>query len=312
MSKLILTVTLLLAPAAAQDPLDANIRKIAAAFHGDLAIAARIVSAGSAPHEYALNGDRRVKTASTIKLAVMTEAFFQIKDGKVHLDDPITLQAADRVGGSGILQDFQPGLRLTLEDAITLMIVESDNSATNLVLDRVGIPNVNTRMASLGLANTKVFKKVFVPLNRPLTDEEKEFGLGVTTPNEMIRLLEMIHRRQILDRDSCGRMIAILRKQRDHDSMQRYLLTEPNVVIASKSGALEDVRNDVGLINTPFGTIAFAAFAYNAKDHQWTPDNEGHLTLAKLARTVYDAWKTDPAPKIEAKPEAQGESKKPD
>ncbi len=68
---------------------------------------------------------------------------------------------------------------------------------------------------------------MFVPLNRPLTDEEREFGLGVTTPNEMLRLLEMIHRRQIADAASCERMIAILKKQRDHDSMQRYLLSEP-------------------------------------------------------------------------------------
>jgi beta-lactamase class A len=290
MSKLILTLFLALTPAAAQDLLDTDVHRIAAAFHGDVAMAARVVSAAGPPHVYSLNGDRRVKTASTIKLAVMTEAFFQIKDGKLHLDDPITLQAADRVQGSGILQDMQPGLRLTLEDAITLMIVESDNTATNLVLDRVGIPNVNARMAALGLTNTKVFKKVFVPLTRALTDEEKEFGFGVTTPNEMIKLLELMFRRQILDRDSCGRMLDILKKQRDHDSMQRYLLSEPNVIIANKSGALDDVRNDVGLMYTPNGTIAFAAFAYNSKDHQWSPDNEAHLTLAKLARAVYDAW----------------------
>jgi beta-lactamase class A len=302
MSRLILTLSLLLARASAQDTLDADVHRIAAAFHGDVAIAARVVNTGGPAHVYALNGDRRVKTASTIKIAVMTEAFFQIKDGKLHLDDPITLQAADRVQGSGILQDMQPGLRFTLEDAMTLMIVESDNTATNLVLDRVGISNVNTRMVSLGLTNTKVFKKVFTPLNRPLTDEEREFGLGVTTPNEMVKLLEMIFRRQILDRDSCGRMLDIMKKQRDHDSMQRYLLTEPNVTIASKSGALDDVRNDVGLIYTPSGTIAFAAFAFNSKDKQWTPDNEAHLTLAKLARAVYDAWIVKAAPEAKAQP----------
>jgi beta-lactamase class A len=299
MPRLILILALLLTQAAAQDTLDADIHRIAGAFHGDVAMAARAVNTAGPAHSYALNGDRRVKTASTIKLAVMTEAFFQIKDGKLHLNDPITLQATDRVGGSGILQDMQPGLRLTLEDAITLMIVESDNTATNLVLDRVGVPNVNTRMASLGLTNTKVFKKVFVPLSRPLTDEEREFGFGVTTPNEMIKLLEMIHRRQILDATACERMLTIMKKQRDHDSMPRYLLTEPKVTIASKSGALDDVRNDVGLIYTPSGTIAFAAFAYNSKDHQWTPDNEAHLTLAKLARAIYDEWivKATPEPK---------------
>lgn len=283
-------------------PLDANLGAIAAAFAGDIAMSARNLATGQS---VALNGDKRVKTASTIKVAVMVEAFSQIKDGKLHLNDPITLKAEERVGGSGILQDFQGGLQLTLEDAITLMIVESDNTATNLVLDRVGIANVNQRTASLGLPSTKVFKKVFVPLGRPLTDEEREFGLGSTTPNEMLRLLALIDGHKVVDASSCERMIAILKKQRDHDSMQRYLLSEPKVTIASKSGALDEMRADVGLIFTPAGTIEFAAYAYNIKDRRWTPDNEAHLTLAKLARTVYDAWGVGPATPAAAPAKAQ-------
>ncbi len=78
------------------------------------------------------------------------------------------------------------------------------------------------------------------------------------------------------------------------------------MTIASKSGALDDLRNDVGLIDTPSGTIAFAAFAYNSKDRQWTPDNEAHITLAKMARAVYDAWI------VKAGPEPPADVKKPD
>lgn len=267
--------------------LDSAIHRIVADFHGDIAISARNLATGEI---YSLHGGQRVKTASTIKLAVLVEAFLQIKEGKLHLADPIVLQAAERVGGSGILQDMQPGMRLTFQDALTLMIVESDNTATNLVLDRVGIPAVNTRMAALGFANTKVFKKVFVPLGRPLTDEEREFGLGVTTPDEMVRLLAMIETHKVADAESCDRMIAILKKQRDLNSLQRYLMGEPKVSIASKSGALDDVRNDVGLVYAPAGTLAIAVFAYNLKDHRWNADNEGHIVIAKVARAIYEAW----------------------
>lgn len=267
--------------------LDTQVRAIARGFQGDIAMAARNLTTGQS---VTLNGDKRVKTASTIKVAVMAEAFFQIKEGKLHLNDPITLKAEERVQGSGILQDLQGGLQLTLEDAITLMIVESDNTATNLVLDRVGVDNVNKRTASLGLPNTKVFKKVFVPLNRPLTDEEKEFGLGSTTPNEILRLLEMIDGHKIVDAASCDRMIAILKKQRDLNSMQRYLMSQPNVTIASKSGALDDMRADVGLVYTPSGTLAMAVYAYNINDRRWTADNAAPLTIAKLAWAVYHAW----------------------
>src|SRR5207245_2255562 len=128
----------------------------------------------------------------------------------------------DKVPGSGILQDLSTGLRPSLEDAMTLMITLSDNTATNLVLDKVGVENVNRRMQSLGLPGTKVFRKVFKSLDRPLTDEEKEFGLGSTTPKEMVKLLTMIERKQVVDAAACDKMLAILKKQRDQEKIPRY------------------------------------------------------------------------------------------
>src|SRR5258708_23074117 len=95
-----------------------DVRKIAAEFHGDISMAARNLKTGQT---FAFNGARRVKTASTIKVAIMVEAFWQIKESKLHLDDAITLDAKEPVGGSRILQDFQGGLQLQLADAITLM-----------------------------------------------------------------------------------------------------------------------------------------------------------------------------------------------
>src|SRR5260370_1140873 len=116
-------VLLILAAAAslqAAEPssLDSKLRAVAAEFHGDVALAARNLATGQS---VAINGDKRVKTASTIKVAVMVDAFSQVKEGKLRLDDAITLTTADRVQGSGILQDMQAGMKLSLEDAITLM-----------------------------------------------------------------------------------------------------------------------------------------------------------------------------------------------
>jgi beta-lactamase class A len=90
----------------------------------------------------ALNADQPVKTASVIKLPIMLEAFHQVRAGKRSMNEKLVLAAADRVSGSGVLPYLHPGLELTLEDAIVLMMVVSDNTATNLVLDPVGIPAV--------------------------------------------------------------------------------------------------------------------------------------------------------------------------
>ncbi len=280
-------LVLLLATTAFAADLPSELAAIAASFHGDVAFAAKNLSG---MQSVGLRENTRVKTASVIKVAILAEAMLQVKEGKLHLDDALTLAAADRVPGSGLLQDLQPGLRLTLEDAMTMMIVLSDNTATNLVLDKVGIPNVNRRMAELGLPNTKVFKKVFKPLDRPMTDEEKEFGLGVTTPAEMLKLLEMIERRKIGDAATSDKMIAILKKQRDRDAIPRFLSGIPKVTFATKAGALDELRNDVGLVYTPNATLAIAAFAYNAKNRPWTADNEALTTIGRLAKAVYNAW----------------------
>jgi N-acyl-D-amino-acid deacylase len=290
MRRIVLLLGMLVAlRAAAQPSLDHHLRAIAAQFRGKVALAATNLTGGQS---YGLDADKRVKTASVIKVAVMVEAFLQVKEGKLRLDDPVALGAQDRVRGSGILQDLQPGLRLTLEDAVTLMIVESDNTAANLVLDKVGVGNVTARMAALGLPNTKIFRKVFTQLNRPLTAEEKEFGLGVTTPNEMLRLLVMIEKRapELGGADTCERMLAILKKQRDTDKIPRYLAGLPKVSFALKSGALDELRNDAGIIYAPSATIALAIFAYDSADRRWTADNEATLTIARVAKAVHEAW----------------------
>ncbi len=138
--------------------LDARVRAEVAAFSGNVRLYAKNLDTGAV---YSLNGDERVRTASTIKVAVMVEAFARVAEGKAKWSDELALTKEKKVGGSGILNTFDDGLRLTFRDAVTLMMVLSDNTATNLVVDVLTADAVNARMDALGLKDTRLMRRVF-------------------------------------------------------------------------------------------------------------------------------------------------------
>jgi len=235
--------------------------------------------------------DVPVATASTIKLPIMVEVAYEVAAGKLAWDMPLHLRAADKVQGSGILQDLSDGLPLTLGDAVLLMIVESDNTATNLVIDQVGIPAVNARMQALGLHDTVLYKKVFRPIEGPAPPDQARFGLGKTTARDMLTLLTLLHAHKLASPAACDRMLQVLAKQRDVDGFPRYTdqlqaRLGGAMTWAHKTGALDDIRNDVGILSTPKGELAMAAFAYDSPDHAWTADNAATLVVARLALTT--------------------------
>ena len=140
--------------------LAAQVHAIAAEHHGDVALFAENLKT----HEtVAISPDTPVQTASVIKLAILYEALEQVRNGKAHFDDKITLTKLDQVPGSGVLLFFDTPLSLTLKDVLTMMIVMSDNSASNLAMDHLGIENVDARIAKLGLKDTYLYKKIFTP-----------------------------------------------------------------------------------------------------------------------------------------------------
>lgn len=268
----------------------AQLQEVIGAFKGHVTLAAKNLKTGETIE---IGADEKVQTASVIKLPILIETFYQVKEKQVSLDSYVILDKENRVQGSGILQDLSDGLILTLQDTATLMIVLSDNTATNLVIDSVGIDNVNARMRKLGARNTKLFKKVFLPAPQT-SEEQKKYGLGVTTAGDMLHLLEMLSRGELVDRAGSDAMIAILKKQRDRDGIPRYLSFDDlgenagGVEVANKTGALDHVRNDVGLILTKHGTYAMAVFVGNSPDTRWTADNAATLTIARLAKILFD------------------------
>jgi len=289
---------------ATSSPLADRVKTIAAQHHGDVALFAENLKT----HEtVALAPDTPVQTASVIKLAILYEALEQVREGKAHFEDEITLTKDDQVPGSGVLLMFDAPLSLTLKDVLTMMIVMSDNSAANLAMDHVGIDNVNRRLATLGLKDTYLYKKVFRPapagVNMPA--DQKKFGLGKTTAREMAELMTKIATCDVSEpgapaRDDdaalCGTALKMLHWQFYRSAADRYLDGMPGATgdsIANKTGSLEAVRNDIAAISTKNGMVVIACFTFNNKDHSWGAEQEGELTIAKIAREIVTTWSPD-------------------
>jgi beta-lactamase class A len=261
----------------------------------------------------AIDSDLPVQTASVIKLAILYQAMIDVRDGKARWDEPITLHPGEPVSGSGILTFFDTPVTLTLKDVLTLMVIVSDNTATNLAIDRFGLDPVNARMQSLGLLNTHLYKKVMKPATGPMPPDQPKFGLGKTTPREMATLMETIglcHLHQqgtattpntarfaptdAADLAVCSVALNMLKNQFYRETIPRYLeavdTSETGTAIASKTGSLDAVRNDVAIVMGKSGPMVLSIFTYANKDHGWTVDNEAELTIAKLAKEIVTAW----------------------
>jgi len=295
MRTLLALVGLFLSPItllAAVDPaLQAKIEALAAQHHGKLTLYASNLRTGAT---VALEADQAVPTASVIKLPILVEAMEQVKAGKHKLSDKITLHKDDIVQGSGILQFFDTPLAITLKDALTFMIIESDNTATNLVIDQVGIKNVNDRIALMGLKDTYLYKKVFKPAVGPMPADQKKFGLGKTTAAEMAKVMESIVRCDLKDQPLCDLMLYMLRNQQYRNLVPHYIETsdtsEGLSLIANKTGSLDEVRNDVAVVYSKNGPILISAFTYDNQDKAWNNDNAAELLVARIAKLIMEAW----------------------
>jgi beta-lactamase class A len=276
----------------AADSLEARIAPIAKEHKGKVAVAVRNLRTGE---EYYLNADEPMTTASLIKLAVMVETYWQAEEGKVSLDKTLTLKKEDKVPGAGVLTDsFTPGATFALRDAVRLMITVSDNTATNLVLDQIGIASTNARMEKLGLKETKVHAKVFKGSTTSIDKARTEkYGLGSTTAREMVKLLEKLHHGNVVTPKACEEMLGILNKNQDNGMLARYL--PPGVSLAHKTGAVSNARTDAGIVSMRDPAdkkvkplFAICVLTNQNEDQRWTVENAGQVTIAKIAKAALD------------------------
>lgn len=264
--------------------LDAQLQALSAGYAGNLALYATDLRSGKS---VSLNADTPVPTASVIKLTILFDALKQIQEGRASFADRLTLTRANQVGGSGVLHLFDTPLTFTLKDALTMMVVVSDNTATNLAIDRLGLQNIDDRIESLGLKDTWLYKKVFLPAPPSVPADQKTFGLGKTTAREMASVMQHFATCDAFPKPLCDAGLSMLENQTDRDAIPRYL---GNLEVANKTGALDDVRNDVAIVYAKNGPIVIAAFTYGNKDQSWTPDNSAQLLMANLAKEIVAAW----------------------
>jgi beta-lactamase class A len=284
--------------------------------HGKVAVYAAELTAGpQPPHEIAIDADEPVQTASVIKLAILYNAMVDVREGKASWDEKLTLKPGDPVGGSGMLHFFDTPLTVTLKDVLTMMVIVSDNTATNMAIDRFGVDAVNARVESLGLKNTHLYKKVMKPATGPLPDDYKKFGLGKTTAREMAELMEQIgecHLRRAegvtagltgwapmddKDKAVCDVALTMLKDQFYRETIPRYLPNGGDQTVASKTGSLNAVRNDVALVAGESGgkpgPMVISIFTWDNEDHGWTVDNGAEMLIARMGKAIVDAWSPD-------------------
>ena len=264
---------------------DSRIRAEVTPFKGKVFLYAKNLDTGQT---YSLNGDERVRTASTIKIAVMIEAFARVAEGRAKWTDELVLTKAARYGGSGILPELSDGLRLTLQDAVRLMMVLSDNTATNMVLDYLTTDAVNERMNSLGFKATRIMRRVGgggETREGKLGDNLKRFGLGATTPHEMVQIMEKLERGEIVSKEASKQMLDLMKREQGRNSIGRDM---PGVPMASKYGALDALRSCVAILYTKQGKIAIAITIDEMPEVVWSVDNSGYLLMSRLSRILVE------------------------
>ncbi|HEY2963109.1 MAG TPA: serine hydrolase [Pyrinomonadaceae bacterium] len=285
-TKLLLVVLLTCLPTVAQSQarLDDQVKPLVNSFKGKVSLFAKNLDTGET---YALNADERVRTASTIKIAVMIEAFARVAEGKIKWTDEVVLTKEKKVTGSGILSELSDGLHLTLRDGVNLMMLLSDNTATNLVLDVLTTDAVNARMESLGFKNIKIMRKVGSGGESMAgkDPENKKYGLGMATPREMVLVMEKLDRGEVISPAASKEMIELMKREQARYAIGRSLWDVP---MASKYGALDRLRSSIGILYTKNGKIAMAISCDEMPEVMWSVDNPAYLLMSRLSEVLVD------------------------
>jgi beta-lactamase class A len=272
--------------------LKGKLDKIAEGFRGTMGYSLHYRGKHDERIEY--DGDETFPTASTIKTAVMCEAMHQIEQGKVKWTQKIPVPDMDyRQEGGGYAHYFIPGTSIPLGEWVNLMIMYSDNTATMNLREFLGQKNVNDWLAAHRFRTTRLLngKKCDELGLRPL---QQKWGLGMTTPNEMVKLFELILDNKAGSRASCERMQRILSRQYWDDLTLGQI--PPSVRAGSKTGAVDQSRSEVVFVDSPGGQYVFAAYTKDQQDERWVMDNEGDKAIRAMATLIWkhynpkDTW----------------------
>lgn len=283
------------APTESLAALKAAMDAVASHFHGTLGYSLHHRGRSDAI-DY--KGDEAFPTASTIKTAILCEAMHQVETGKLSwiADIPVQAGMEGREAG-GFAYFFKDGSAMPLPYWLDLMITMSDNTATINLRDRLGMGNVNQWLADHGFRQTKILNGPD-KVNLGLLPLQQQYGLGMTTPKEMGRLLELIRDGKAGSPASCDRMLRLL----SHQYWDDYIVSQipPSVQVANKTGTLTTSRADAAYVFSPSGEYVLTVYTKGQQDQRWAHDNEGETAIRTLSRLVWrhyhphDSWNPPP------------------
>ena len=292
--------------------IEARIAAVAGEVEGIIGVYVKDLASGA---EIAHNADTIFPTASVMKIPILWELYRQVEAGQVNLAARQPLGQEHHVPGSGILQDLDLGLAPTLHDLATLMITVSDNAATDLVIERIGLDNLAATLRDLGLTRTTIpmtvrallYSTVGLDAANPahtyaLYQERSRQGVidwhcrayadednNLSTPREMAALLARIERRDGLSDASCAAMLDILKRQKYGDRIPQHL--PEGTEVAHKTGSIRGVRNDAGIVYAPAGPYTISLFAKRLAE-----PIAGVAALARISKIIWEGL-VGPIPK---------------
>lgn len=261
--------------------LDRELKAIAGQFHGTLGYSLHHLRTGD---RLALRGDEQFPTASTIKLSILCTAFDKAQKGEIGYYETRVLTKEDVRGGSGFLQNYKLGTKVELKELLHFMITVSDNTATAMMVRWLGAMEVNRWLDAHGLTKTRLLSQL-PESETELRKLADQWGLGVTTPNEMRTLMEMVGDGSAGTPAACDEMHRILNHQYFDEGIPSQI--PPWVCVASKSGAIDASRSEVALVHAPTGDYVLAVYTKDDRDQHWGHDNEAEVAIRDISRAVW-------------------------
>ncbi len=288
-----------------------ELEAIARRFEGKLGISAQRIDGPDVALE--VNGDETFPSASVIKIAVALEVFCQVEEGALSLGERVPLKATDKVIGSGVLGELGDGLTPTIRDLVYLGMSISDNTAANMLIERVGTFAVNKRLFAVGLKKTFLSGRILVHETKNGAPANEDFGSSVstssagddgrgerspTTPRELVRLLRAIYKKDGLPAAACDAVLDVLQKTQTASCIRRGLpesrfRDRTPARLFHKTGSIRGVVNDAGIVATDRGAYAVALLSKGSRDLRPTQDNVARIALADASRVVYKAMREE-------------------
>ena len=235
--------------------------------------------------------DAKFEAASTIKTYILACLFDQIEKGQASLDEVLTYKKEHYINGSGLMRDMSFGATFTVKDAAMLMIIVSDNIATNMMIDYLGLDTINACIQALGCKDTI--------LHNPI-DFDKYEKLGTTTPRDYASMFLRLAKGELISAKASEQMRDIFRRQHYNSTLTRffpqYLLDsedtgeEELIYVASKSGSMDACRNDGGIVHTPYGEYVIVIMNKNFSDPVYHSEHTAQVYGAKVSRLILDQY----------------------